>query len=132
MTTTSHPRATPPPGQDQDTVNTTKAESPTPTWTQTQKQRRPRDKSEGLSEEAIIPTSAPYTTRSKVKQSHAIDILRNTKDPFFPLYSAFSVIQDRPRLHRDQLPSSPRTYAEFLRHPYQREFRQAMDIGYRL
>jgi hypothetical protein len=45
-------------------------------------------------------------TRSKVKQSHAIDILRNIEDPLFPLYSAFSV-----RLHRDQLPPPPRTYS---------------------
>jgi hypothetical protein len=77
-----------------------------------------------------MPTSAPYATRGKVKQSYAIDVFRNIEDLFFPLYSAFSVIQERPRLHRDQLPSPPRTYAEFLSHPYQRGFRRAMDIEY--
>lgn len=106
------PRETPP-SHNQDTENTAKVESsdndPVPTLTQTQQKRRPRDKSEGLSEEAIIPTTAPYATRSKTKHSHAIEILRNTEDPLFHLYSAFSVIQDRPRLHRDQLPSPPRT-----------------------
>ena len=89
MTTTSHLRATSP-GQDQDTVNTTKTESPTPTWTQTQKQRRPRDESEGLSEEAIIPT-VHTPLKSKVKQSHAIDILRDTRIRF-PLYIVLSVL----------------------------------------
>ncbi|KAN0078649.1 hypothetical protein V8E54_005162 [Elaphomyces granulatus] len=60
------PRETPP-SHNQDTENTAKVESsdndPVPTLTQTQQKRRPRDKSEGLSEEAIIPTTAPYATR---------------------------------------------------------------------
>jgi hypothetical protein len=111
----------------QHTEINTKIESPAPT--QTQQQRSPKDYQK--KQLYLLPTSAPYaTTRSKLKQSHAIDILRNIEDPLFPLYSAFSVIQERPRLHRDQLPPPPRTYAEFLRYPYQREFRRAMDIEY--
>jgi hypothetical protein len=84
--------------QDQDTMIESSGNDPAPTLTPTQR-RRPRDTSEGLSEKAIIPTNAPYATRSSVKNSHVIDILRNTEDPLFPLYSAFSVLQDRPSIH---------------------------------
>ena len=128
------PRETPPLGQNEDTENNTIIQSSEdisdPPLTHTRHQRRPRDTSEGLSEQAIIPTNEPYAIRSRVKHSHAIDVLRTTEDPLFALYSAFSVSQEKPRVHRDQLPSPPKTYAEFLRHPHQREFRQAMDVEF--
>src|SRR3984957_12708262 len=63
--------------QDQDTMIKSSDNDPAPTLTPTQR-RRPRDTSEGLSEKAIIPTNAPYATRSSVKNSHVIDILRNS------------------------------------------------------